>query len=291
MSDQSRVSELESQLKTWQRRARRRTAAAVAVPVVAAGLLGWWGEHRVGNIEAQVADTARSLDLPQPADPSLSNELRAIAALGPELAAHGARLPFLLKLLAAAEPLSLQAHPTPEQARAGFAREEAEGIPVNAYDRNYRDAFHKPELVVAVSDEFDALSGFRPLDEVAGVLAVLRSADAASDEPQAGALDLLAARLGTADPLRDTVEWLLRDGRGEDTGEAAWVVERITALAEWLRRRTPQNAALPTESPEQIAVEALTLYGMDREDARGIFKAFEQRKSADADGRSRRKSR
>ena len=135
-------------------------------------------------------------------------------ALGPALAAHGARLPFLLKLLAAAEPLSLQAHPTPEQARAGFAREEAEGIPVTAYDRNYRDAVHQPELVVAVRDEFDALSGFRPLDEVAGVLAVLREADAATDEPQPGALDLLAARLGTADPLRDTVEWLLRDGRG-----------------------------------------------------------------------------
>ena len=118
----------------------------------------------------------------------------------------------------------------PEQARAGFAREEAEGIPLNAYDRNYRDAFHKPELVVAVSDEFHALSGFRPLGEVAGVLEVLRAADAATDEPQPGALDLLAARLGTAEPLRDTVEWLLRDGRGEDTGEAAWVIERVTAL-------------------------------------------------------------
>lgn len=152
-------------------------------------------------------------------------------ALGPGLAAQGARLPFLLKLLAAAEPLSLQAHPTPEQARAGFAREEAEGIPVNAYDRNYRDAFHKPELIVAVSETFDALSGFRPLDEVDGILEVLRAADAAQDEPEPAALDLLAARLGTADPLRDTVEWLLRDGRGGDTGEAAWLVERVTALA------------------------------------------------------------
>ena len=152
-------------------------------------------------------------------------------ALGAGLAARGARLPFLLKLLAAAEPLSLQAHPTPEQARAGFAREEAEGIPLTAYDRNYRDEFHKPELVVAVSDTFDALSGFRLLEEVSGVLAVLRAADAAEAEPEPGALDLLAARLGTADPLRDTVEWLLRDGRGGDTGEAAWVTERVTVLA------------------------------------------------------------
>ena len=153
------------------------------------------------------------------------------AALGPELASRGARLPFLLKLLAAAEPLSLQAHPTPEQARAGFAREEAEGVPVTAYDRNYRDPFHKPELVVAVSETFEALSGFRPLDEVAGVLQVLRDADAASETPEPGALDLLAARLGGADPLRDTVEWLLRDGRGGDTGEASWVTQRVTELA------------------------------------------------------------
>ena len=85
----------------------------------------------------------------------------------PALAARGARLPFLLKLLAAAEPLSLQAHPTPEQARAGLRARGGRGHPAStAYDRNYRDAFHKPELIVAVSDTFDALSGFRPLDEV-----------------------------------------------------------------------------------------------------------------------------
>lgn len=154
-----------------------------------------------------------------------------VAALGAEHAANGARLPFLLKVLAAAEPLSLQAHPTPEQAREGFAREEAEGVDRAAYDRNYKDEFHKPELIVAVSDTFDALSGFRPLDEVAGVLQTLRDADAADVDPQPGALDLLAERLSSARPLRDTVEWLLRDGRGGDTGEVAWVVERVTALA------------------------------------------------------------
>lgn len=152
-------------------------------------------------------------------------------ALGPELAEKGARLPFLLKLLAAAAPLSLQAHPTPEQARAGFAREEEEGVPVTAYDRNYRDEYHKPELIVALSETFDALSGFRPLDEVQGIVEVLQAADAASGSEAPGAIDLLASHLGGGDPLRTTVEWLLRDGRGGDTGEAAWVTERVTALA------------------------------------------------------------
>ncbi len=152
-------------------------------------------------------------------------------ALGPALAAQGARLPFLLKLLAAAGPLSLQAHPTPEQARAGFAREEEDGVPITAYDRNYRDEYHKPELIVALSETFDALSGFRPLDEVRGIVEVLRAADAASGADAPGAIDLLASHLGGGDRLRETVEWLLRDGRGGDTGEAAWVTERVTALA------------------------------------------------------------
>ena len=152
-------------------------------------------------------------------------------ALGARFAARGARLPFLLKVLAADRPLSLQAHPTTEQAEAGYEREDLDGIAVDAYDRNYRDRNHKPELIVAVSETFDALSGFRPLDEVQGVLETLRAADAASERPEPGALDLVADRLGGGDPLEDTVEWLLRDGRGGDTGEAAWVVERVTLLA------------------------------------------------------------
>jgi mannose-6-phosphate isomerase len=73
----------------------------------------------------------------------------------------GDTLPFLLKVLAADEPLSLQAHPSAEQAREGFAREEKLGIPVSAPTRNYRDSSHKPELLVALG-QFEALAGFRP---------------------------------------------------------------------------------------------------------------------------------
>src|SRR5262245_51897895 len=57
----------------------------------------------------------------------------------------GPRLPFLLKVLAAAEPLSLQAHPTLERARAGFDDEETSGVPIDAPNRNYKDPSHKPE--------------------------------------------------------------------------------------------------------------------------------------------------
>ncbi|GAB3503489.1 mannose-6-phosphate isomerase, class I [Amycolatopsis cihanbeyliensis] len=72
----------------------------------------------------------------------------------------GDRLPFLLKILAAEEPLSMQAHPSAGQAAEGHAREEAAGIPRDAPNRNYPDPTAKPELVCALT-EFHALAGFR----------------------------------------------------------------------------------------------------------------------------------
>ncbi|HEY7591749.1 MAG TPA: mannose-6-phosphate isomerase, class I [Actinophytocola sp.] len=81
--------------------------------------------------------------------------------LGPDVAARwGGRLPFLLKVLAAEEPLSLQAHPSAAQAAEGYAREEKAGIPREAGNRNYPDPTAKPELLCAVT-EFHALAGFR----------------------------------------------------------------------------------------------------------------------------------
>lgn len=72
----------------------------------------------------------------------------------------GTRLPFLLKLLAADRPLSIQAHPTIEQAREGFAREDEAGIAPEASNRSFRDDNHKPELIAAITP-FEALVGFR----------------------------------------------------------------------------------------------------------------------------------
>ena len=93
--------------------------------------------------------------------------------LGEDLAATGATaLPFLLKVLAIGAPLSLQAHPSAEQAAAGFAREEAAGIAIDAPDRNYRDRCPKPEALVAIRDSW-TLCGFRRADEAGGLLATL----------------------------------------------------------------------------------------------------------------------
>jgi mannose-6-phosphate isomerase len=85
----------------------------------------------------------------------------------------GDRLPFLMKVLAAETPLSLQAHPTPAQARAGFDAEEAAGIPRNDPARTFHDPHHKPELLVALT-EFEALCGFRPVEESLHCLAKLQ---------------------------------------------------------------------------------------------------------------------
>ncbi|HXK08733.1 MAG TPA: mannose-6-phosphate isomerase, class I [Vicinamibacteria bacterium] len=92
----------------------------------------------------------------------------------------GNELPFLLKVLAAAEPLSIQAHPNHDQARRGWDRENAEGIPIDAPRRNYRDPNHKPELVCAISP-FVALEGFRPADEIARNLEPLARPEIAAE--------------------------------------------------------------------------------------------------------------
>lgn len=111
----------------------------------------WYGAHPAGP--ATIED--EPLNAVIAADPQ--------AALGENVAAEFENtLPFLLKILSADEPLSLQAHPSKEQARQGFARENAQKVPMDAPQRSYKDDNHKPELVVALTD-FYAMAGFRPL--------------------------------------------------------------------------------------------------------------------------------
>jgi mannose-6-phosphate isomerase len=133
-----------------------------------------------------------------------------VGLLGPEVCDRfGNELPFLLKVLAAAEPLSIQAHPDHEQARRGWARENAEGIPVDAPRRNYRDPNHKPELVCAL-EPFFALKGFRPVEEVARNLEPVARPEFAAElgrlarERTPSSLRALFARLMTLDAEEQT---------------------------------------------------------------------------------------
>ncbi|MBC3185904.1 mannose-6-phosphate isomerase, class I [Corynebacterium sp. zg-331] len=181
----------------------------------------WYGAHPVSPATLGAAETP--LDAVIAADPQ--------AQVGPRVReAFGDRLPFLLKLLAAAEPLSLQAHPSKAQAQEGFSRENAAGIALTAANRNYKDDNHKPELIVALTD-FHAMAGFRPLPrtlelfealdcpEARRYLAMLdpQGEEAANLRvlfttwitiPQAARADLIQAIVERARPLAARGDWI-----------------------------------------------------------------------------------
>lgn len=93
----------------------------------------------------------------------------ATEKLGEKIAKQFGRLPFLFKVLDVKEMLSIQVHPTKVEAEKGFLRENAEGIPLTAPQRNYKDDNHKPEIMVALS-EFWLLHGFLPKPKLEKVL-------------------------------------------------------------------------------------------------------------------------
>jgi|CXWL01.1.fsa_nt_gi mannose-6-phosphate isomerase len=150
-------------------------------------------------------------------------------------AAFGSRMPFLLKVLAASQPLSLQAHPSAAQARLGFDREERLGIPLDAPHRNYKDGSHKPELICALTP-FDALCGFRRVadtlalfdalgvTEVDATLAPLRWSDrvaglsatlhAIMTKPEPARSEMVAAVVAACaaheGPFRAECQWAVR---------------------------------------------------------------------------------
>ena len=151
----------------------------------------WLGAHP--SAPSVVGETRTPLDELIAADPA--------AQLGTAVTDRFGSLPFLFKVLAAAAPLSLQAHPSVPQAEAGYAREDAAGIPIDAPNRSFRDRFHKPELICALTD-FHALCGFR--DPVA-TLDVLATIDTAALDP---IRDRLAV-FSDVDGLGPLLEYLL----------------------------------------------------------------------------------
>ncbi|WP_326722693.1 mannose-6-phosphate isomerase, class I [Streptomyces sp. NBC_00243] len=154
----------------------------------------WMGAHPGAPSRTERGPLTEVID----EDPEKELGRAAVAKFGP-------RLPFLLKILAAGAPLSLQVHPNLEQAREGYEDEESRGIPVDAPHRNYKDANHKPELICALT-EFDGLCGFRAPDEAAELLAGLDVdslkpyADLLHAHPEEAALREVLTALLTADP-------------------------------------------------------------------------------------------
>ncbi|HEX9185694.1 MAG TPA: mannose-6-phosphate isomerase, class I, partial [Vicinamibacteria bacterium] len=189
----------------------------------------WIGAHPKAPSRVVQPPGLGTLDRVIQADP--------VGILGHEVCDRfGNELPFLLKVLAAAEPLSIQAHPDHEQARRGWARENADGIPVDAPHRNYRDPNHKPELVCAL-ETFHALKGFRPLEEAARNLEPVARPELAPElgrlarERTPAALRGLFARLMTLDPEEQSAvlkRAAVESARRKDDPAWEWV-ERLMA--------------------------------------------------------------
>lgn len=122
----------------------------------------WMGAHPKSSSYVKGSD-GQEIALRSQISANLEQEL------GPKVAARFGELPFLFKVLCADQPLSIQVHPSKRAAEAGFAKENAAGIPIDAAERNYKDANHKPELVYALTP-FQAMNGFRELREIVSLL-------------------------------------------------------------------------------------------------------------------------
>ena len=156
-------------------------------------------------------------------------------------------LPFMVKLLAAAKPLSLQVHPSRALAEAGFAREEEAGIPLDAPHRVYKDPNHKPEMVYALTT-FDSLIGFRPTAEILRVLSPLNT-------PLSQRLaDDLRSQTGFASIVR-RIEWLLSEDVAP--GEVQQIVGACRTLASLgldIKRAYATAVEIAEHHPDDVGV-------------------------------------
>jgi mannose-6-phosphate isomerase len=155
----------------------------------------WMGAHPHASSTLVGADGGEpiSLEAAIAAEPERFLGAAALATFGP-------RLPFLLKVLAAAEPLSLQVHPDNAQARRGFEIEDVAGIDRSAPNRSYRDPYAKPEMIVALT-RFEALQGFRPAADAVLLL------EAIGIELLAPLLAEIRAGLAVGEAFLRLVEW------------------------------------------------------------------------------------
>lgn len=176
----------------------------------------------------------------------------------------GGTLPYLLKLLAAGSPLSIQVHPTIDQAKAGWERES--GLAADDPRRNYRDANHKPELLVALSERFESLSGLRPVPRTLALLGAL--------EDSHGVRELRTRLSAEGDVLRDVIAWLLGGGaRAEVDDIIAAVVAASTRedAGEWSTTLQAIASVAQTYPGDPGVVVALLMNHVVLERGEGIF--------------------
>lgn len=216
----------------------------------------WYGAHPKAPATADTPRGELPLDAVIASDPQGWLGAECVRRFGPAL-------PFLMKVLDARKMLSIQVHPGREQARAGFERENALGIPVHAPHRNYRDRNHKPEVHAAQS-EFWMLHGFRPLEEIAAWME--RTPEALSMMPD------FAARLRAERQVPGRRAALLRELY---THILHLPQERVDELLDALLGRLERGSPWPEYSHEHWALRAAREFPLPggRRD-RGIFSIF-----------------
>ena len=122
----------------------------------------WMGAHPKSS--SQIVDNSGT---PRSLRDAIESDKATL--LGAKVAERFGELPFLFKVLCAAQPLSIQVHPNKQASEIGFAKENAAGIPLDAAERNYKDPNHKPELVFALTP-FLAMNAFREFAEIVTLL-------------------------------------------------------------------------------------------------------------------------
>lgn len=198
----------------WGSRTAIQTLLGEPVPSARPAAELWMGAHPKSPSEVLVDGEWQSLEAVIGSNP------RSI--LGEGVAREFSnKLPFLFKVLAADQPLSIQVHPNLEQARAGFERENSLGIPLDAPYRNYRDPNHKPEILCALTS-FQGLKGFRRIPEALALM----------EKVSRSVLSAHLARLGhepTASGLEEFFSSLMRmerERQGLAVTEAASIAEK-----------------------------------------------------------------
>jgi mannose-6-phosphate isomerase len=191
----------------------------------------WLGAHPTGPSTVETPAGKKALDELISSDQS--------GCLGSRVTARFGRLPYLVKLLAPARPLSMQVHPNPGMAQAGYAEEEKTGVPLAHPRRSFKDEHHKPEMVYALS-RFEGLVGFRQREDVLLVLETLEgplkpAAQALREAPPAAGMqpaleEILELTPDDIDLITETCRRLVKESPDQTVAAACQTVLELSGL-------------------------------------------------------------
>ena len=186
------------------------------------------------------------------------NQLIAVAGkalLGKEAVSQfGIELPYIMKVLSARQPLSIQAHPSRLQAEEGFRRENEQGKPSDDPTRNYHDPRHKPELISALTD-FYALSGFRPLQDIDALLKSIPEFSSLHDRFE-----------GTRDSLFNLYRHVMTMPQQQVDGILGPLLERL--------RAEHKANGFSKHDPAYWVLQADAIFSREGHQDRGLFSIF-----------------